>query len=272
MSKMRKLLAAVLVASMLLGSNGITYAAEAAGADDTVSAVEVVEEAAEKESNQAADAELPDEREEAAAPDVSSEKSGDEEAPAEEIAADTSEDEDASAEESADEASADESTDDASAEESVDDASADESTDDASEEESVDEASEDERIDVSIKSIDDVVEVSDRVEEFCRSRGISKRSSYMAALAMEEMAVNIVEHGFTKDSKEHTIDVRVTHKEGKVILRIKDDCIPFSPAEQQKLAEKEDITSNIGIRMVFRTASDIQYQNILGLNVLTIRI
>ena len=104
MSKMRKLLAAVLVASMLLGSNGITYAAEAAGADDTVSAVEVAEEAAEKESNQAADAELPDEREEAAAPDVSSEKSGDEEAPAEEIAADTSEDEDASAEESADEA------------------------------------------------------------------------------------------------------------------------------------------------------------------------
>ena len=84
MSKMRKLLAAVLVASMLLGSNGITYAAEAAGTDDTVSAVEVVEEAAEKESNQAADAELPDEREEAAAPDASSEKSGDEEAPAEE--------------------------------------------------------------------------------------------------------------------------------------------------------------------------------------------
>ena len=43
-------------------------------------------------------------------------------------------------------------------------------------------------------------------------------------------------------------------------------------ADAQKLAEKEDITSNIGIRMVFRTASDIQYQNILGLNVLTIRI
>ena len=141
MSKMRKLLAAVLVASMLLGSNGITYAAEAAGADDTVSAVEVAEEAAEKESNQAADAELPDEREEAVAPDASSEKSGDEEAPAEEIAADTSEDEDASAEESADEASADESTDDASAEESVDEASEDERIDDASAEESDEAAS-----------------------------------------------------------------------------------------------------------------------------------
>ena len=93
-----------------------------------------------------------------------------------------------------------------------------------------------------------------------------------AGLAMEEMAGNVVEHGFSKDSKSHTVDVRVTHKGDDVILRIKDDCIPFSPAEQQKLAEKEDITSNIGIRMVFRTASDIQYQNILGLNVLTIRI
>ena len=185
MSKMRKLLAAVLVASMLLGSNGITYAAEAAGADDTVSAVEVVEEAAEKESNQAADAELPDEREEAAAPDVSSEKSGDEEAPAEEIAADTSEDEDASAEESADEASADESTDDASAEESVDDASADESTDDASEEESVDEASEDERIDdASAEESDEAAST----EETSEAAPAEEESEAAPAEATEEAA------------------------------------------------------------------------------------
>jgi len=64
---------------------------------------------------------------------------------------------------------------------------------------------------------------------------------------MEEMAGNIVGHGFTKDNKRHLIDVRVVHK-------------------------GDDIMKNIGIRMVFKTASDIQYQNILGLNVLTIRI
>ena len=133
-------------------------------------------------------------------------------------------------------------------------------------------ADQDERIDLSVRDMGEVVEVAKQIQAFCISKSIDSRRAYLAGLAMEEMAGNVVEHGFSKDSKSHTVDVRVTHKGDDVILRIKDDCIPFSPAEQQKLAEKEDITSNIGIRMVFRTASDIQYQNILGLNVLTIRI
>ena len=41
---------------------------------------------------------------------------------------------------------------------------------------------------------------------------------------------------------------------------------------KQRLAEENDLTKNIGIRMVFKIARDVQYQNILGLNVLTIRI
>ena len=57
-----------------------------------------------------------------------------------------------------------------------------------------------------------------------------------------------------------------------MILRIKDDCIPFDPAERREMADPDDVTRNIGIRMVYRMAKDIQYQNILGLNVLTIRI
>ena len=89
---------------------------------------------------------------------------------------------------------------------------------------------------------------------------------------MEEMAGNIVDHGFTKDKKKHSIDVRVVHKDEDVIRRIKDDCVPFDPHERQQLAEGDDITKNIGIRMVFKIASDVQYQNIMGLNVLTIRI
>jgi hypothetical protein len=68
------------------------------------------------------------------------------------------------------------------------------------------------------------------------------------------------------------VDVRVVHKDGDVILRIKDDCVPFDPGERQTIAAGDDITKNIGIRMVFKMAQDVQYQNILGLNVLTIRI
>ena len=133
-------------------------------------------------------------------------------------------------------------------------------------------APEEERMDLTVRSMDEVVTISQRVQGFCLDRGIDPRRAYLAGLAMEEMAGNIVEHGYTKDRKRHSIDVRVVHKGDDVILRLKDDCVPFDPGERRELSAGDDITKNIGIRMVFRTARDVQYQNILGLNVLTIRL
>ena len=133
-------------------------------------------------------------------------------------------------------------------------------------------APESERMDLSLHSMEEVVSVSREVQAFCRSRGVDERRAYLAGLAMEEMAGNIIDHGFTKNTKSHTVDVRVVHKADDVILRLRDDCVPFDPGERQKIAENDDLTKNIGIRMVFKIARDVQYQNILGLNVLTIRI
>lgn len=133
-------------------------------------------------------------------------------------------------------------------------------------------APESERLDLSIRSMEDVVSVAERVQNFCLERGIDARRAYLAGLSMEEMAGNIVDHGFTKDKKKHSVDVRVVRKDEDVILRIKDDCVPFDPGERRKLTEGDDVAKNIGIRMVYKIARDVQYQNILGLNVLTLRI
>ena len=133
-------------------------------------------------------------------------------------------------------------------------------------------APEEERMDLSLRSSEDVVSVAEQVQRFCLDRGVDSRRAYLAGLSMEEMAGNIIEHGFTKDKKRHSVDVRVVHKDDNVILRIKDDCVPFDPGERQKMAEGDDPAKNIGLRMVFGLARDVQYQNILGLNVLTVRI
>lgn len=55
-------------------------------------------------------------------------------------------------------------------------------------------------------------------------------------------------------------------------MRIKDDCVPFDPSERLSIVETDDPLKNVGTRMVFKVAKDVQYQSILGLNVLTIRI
>ena len=126
-------------------------------------------------------------------------------------------------------------------------------------------------MDHSLHCLEDVICLSEAIQAFCQQKKIEPRISYFAALFMEEMAGNVVEHGFHKDKKAHTVETRVVYKDDGIILRIKDNCIPFDPAERYKMANPDDISKNIGIRMVYRIAEDIDYQNILGMNVLTIR-
>ena len=131
----------------------------------------------------------------------------------------------------------------------------------------------DERMEMTITSMDEVVDVSQKVGEFCKERKIDERRSYLSGLFMEEMAGNVVDHGFHKDKKKnHSVGIRVIHKGDDVILRIKDDCVPFNPEERKDIIDPKDETRNMGIRMVYKLANKIEYQNILGLNVLTIRI
>ena len=129
----------------------------------------------------------------------------------------------------------------------------------------------DARIDISVRSMDEVLTVSRQVGDFCRRRGIDGRTAYMASLCMEEMAGNIVAHGFHKDKKSHRIDIRVAHKDSDLILRIRDDCVPFDPEERNKLTDPKDMVKNMGIRMAYKAARTVDYQSVLGMNVLTMR-
>ena len=133
-------------------------------------------------------------------------------------------------------------------------------------------ADETERLDISVRELDQVVSISQQIIDFCLRRGIDRRRAVFAGLCMEEMAGNVVLHGFTKDDKPHSIDIRVVHVEDGVILRIRDNCRMFNPSERAEIMEQGVGGKNAGIKLVYRIASEINYQNLLGLNVLTIRI
>ena len=130
----------------------------------------------------------------------------------------------------------------------------------------------DESLDLTVSSIRDVVTVSKRVRAFCAERGIDSRRTFLSGLCLEEMAGNVVDHGFSADGRKHSVDIRVVHKGDDLILRIKDDCVPFDPAERRSMVDPADKASNIGIRIVFEMASSVNYQHMFGLNVLTVRI
>ncbi|MCR5221370.1 MAG: ATP-binding protein [Lachnospiraceae bacterium] len=127
-------------------------------------------------------------------------------------------------------------------------------------------------LDIQIRSMEEVVQDSERIRAFCDGHDLGKGTSYYAALCLEEMAGNVVRHGFGADGKAHSLNALAIFKNEDITLRIKDDCIPFDPTEMAQLLADDPDADNIGIRMVFRIADDVNYQNLLGLNVLTVKI
>ena len=128
------------------------------------------------------------------------------------------------------------------------------------------------RIDISVTSEEEVLDVSEQVGEFCLRHEIDARRSFFASLCMEEMAGNIVKHGFPLDNKHHSADIRVVRKNDEIILRVRDNCSAFDPSEYHRVMQLDEAGRNIGIRLVYGIAKEITYQNLLVMNVLTIRI
>lgn len=124
----------------------------------------------------------------------------------------------------------------------------------------------------SLNTMDEVIGISEKINEFCLSHGIDNRRAYYAALSMEELAGNIVDHGFRKDKKKHSVDVRVMIEDENVVLRIRDDCRYFNMKERYESMKDADPMKNVGIKLVYGIAKDIKYVNLLNTNTLIITI
>ena len=85
------------------------------------------------------------------------------------------------------------------------------------------------RIDLSISSEDEVMNLSQAVYSFCESHGCDKRRTCHMSLAVEEMAGNVVQHGFPHDNRKHSVEIRVLKKGEEYVIRIRDDCFIFDP-------------------------------------------
>ena len=132
-------------------------------------------------------------------------------------------------------------------------------------------ASEDQKMEFSVKNMNEVIHISEKVIFFCGEKGMSSHDSKIAGLCIEEMAGNIVTHGFT-DKKPHCIDIRTVIKNGDLTIRIRDDCVAFDPVERMKQFSPDDPCKNIGIRMIGMLTKDISYYNTVGINTLLMKI
>ncbi len=122
----------------------------------------------------------------------------------------------------------------------------------------------------TIQSAEEAVEASEQICAFCRSREIDRKTAMLIGLSVEEMTVNIIEHGFTKDRREHNVDVRLVLEQDSRVIRIRDNCVSFDPTKYLELHHSDDPAAHIGLRMVMGMTKEAFYINTLGLNNLTL--
>ena len=126
----------------------------------------------------------------------------------------------------------------------------------------------DQLMEVNIGTVEDAVRISKDAEKFCKDRGQSDRLSRHIALCIEEMATNIIDHGFTKDNKPHHLSIRVLHKRDYWVLRFRDDCRAFDPVHYIPREGKDAL----GIRLTLAMAEEAQYTYSMNLNNLMLKL
>ncbi len=122
-------------------------------------------------------------------------------------------------------------------------------------------AAKDQTLEMNITSMEEVAAAAQSAEQFCMERGQDERISKHISLCIEEMAGNVISHGFA-DDKGHHLSVRLLNKEDRWVLRFRDDCRAFNPVNYVP-ASNEDA---IGIRLVMALAGEVHYTYSMNLN------
>lgn len=109
----------------------------------------------------------------------------------------------------------------------------------------------------------EAVTISEKLINCCIENGIDRNKANIIGLAAEEIAVNISRYGY-KTVKRNFIDINLSNAEGKLILRIRDDGVPFDPTQYK--SEEQDVFELGGINLIKKTASKLKYIRVLNMN------
>lgn len=153
-------------------------------------------------------------------------------------------------------------------------------------------------ISLPINNINDALNLSNQVLDFCHNNNIDNKRAYHLAACVEEIGVMTVISGFTRSSKNayfkkdklwgkilrlfnrgyripskrHHCEMRVLYKNDTLILRVRDDCAEFNIKEKADKLNQEDPTRNMAIRLIMGLAKKVDYANILNTNNLIVTI
>jgi len=128
----------------------------------------------------------------------------------------------------------------------------------------------DRRMNITITSKEEVVEIYDKIVEFCNTRNIDKTKAMAAGHCMEELATLAIDNN--TNNKTTYVDIYMTHEEDTLKLRMRDNGTPIDVSILSLKDDTEDKDASLGMKIIYGMAKDVNYSVVLGLNVFTITI
>ncbi|MEG0509456.1 MAG: MATE family efflux transporter [Eubacterium sp.] len=104
----------------------------------------------------------------------------------------------------------------------------------------------------------------EKIENFCQSHGVSKRSIIHVTLCTEEILLILASNN--KDNKEHSLDVRILIKEDYLTLRIRDNNIRFDPFERTPSSDPFENIELLGVKLVKALVNEYEYNYSVDMN------
>jgi serine/threonine-protein kinase RsbW len=121
----------------------------------------------------------------------------------------------------------------------------------------------------------DLSRATQEAVQFLEDRGVAGRAVYLANLAIEEMATNIIKYGYD-DKAVHEILLRLQIHPGALVLVLEDDGHPFNPLEAPEpdvgLPAEQRAPGGLGIHLVRKLVEQMDYERRGGRNRLTVKI
>lgn len=131
--------------------------------------------------------------------------------------------------------------------------------------------------------LDYLGEIRQYVKSAAKEAGLEKKASYNLFLAVDEIATNIITHGYDDNELEGNIYVQTEIDEKTLTVYIEDTAIPFDPKKKEAVTQ-EDLQKSLeerpigglGIHLVYESVDEFIYEykgdrnrNILVVNRIT---
>ena len=128
-------------------------------------------------------------------------------------------------------------------------------------------AAENETLELRIRTLEETAGAAKEAGDFCLAHGGNERESNRISLCVEEMAANVIQHGFT-DGKDRHLAVLILSKPKQWVLRFRDDCKAFDPVRYVPQSEEQ----GLGIRLVMGITEEAYYTYPMNLNNLVLKV